>query len=100
MPFIEDALQEISLLPSKANQNPTAALISLVAKCPRCLLPNVDPEDGTRDKAVPFKVLMKFRTGLDPENMRSPCFGCNGVPRGDGVVCVGDDVAVTKWLEE
>ena len=49
-----------------------------------------------RDKAVPFKVLMKFRTGKDPANMNKACFGCNGVPSGKGVVRVGDSVSVVK----
>ncbi|KZT22674.1 hypothetical protein NEOLEDRAFT_1071092 [Neolentinus lepideus HHB14362 ss-1] len=99
VPFIEDSLEEISILPSKANGNASETPVSLVAKCPRCLLPNVDPQAGVRDKAVPFKVLMKFRTGIDPENMKTPCFGCNGVPHGEGLVCVGDEVSITKWIE-
>lgn len=59
-------------------------------------LPNVDPTTGVRDKAVPFKVLMKFRTGLDPKHLNKPCFGCNGVPSGSGVVRVGDPVKVLQ----
>ena len=46
---------------------------------------------------MPYKVLMKFRTGIDPENMNKPCFGCNGVPEGRGVVRVGDSVKVLEW---
>ena len=59
-------------------------------------LPNVDPQTGVRDPAVPYKVLMKFRTGIDPANMNKPCFGCNGVVDGSGIVRVGDGVRVVS----
>ncbi|KAF9469583.1 MOSC N-terminal beta barrel domain-containing protein [Collybia nuda] len=74
--------------------------ITLVSKCARCLLPNVSPDTGEADKAVPYKVLMKFRTGLDPANKLSPCVGCNGVPDREGVIKVGDVVYVQKMWEE
>jgi hypothetical protein len=60
-------------------------------------LPNVHPETGIRDKAVPFKVLMKFRT-IDPRMKMKACMGVNGVPTGSGVVKVGDRVHVKKLL--
>lgn len=59
-------------------------------------LPNVDPETGTKDAAVPYKVIMKFRKGLDPLEKMKPCIGCNAVPSREGVVKVGDDVYVKK----
>ena len=59
-------------------------------------LPNVSPETGERDKAVPYKVLLKFRTGLHPKLKMKPCVGCNGVPKGNGLVRVGDAVWVRK----
>lgn len=59
-------------------------------------LPNVHPETGVRDKAVPFKILMKFRTGQDPVQKNKPCFGCNAVPSGSGVIHVDDSVDVLK----
>lgn len=49
---------------------------------------------------MPFKVLMKFRTGLDPNNKLNPCVGCNGVPDGEGVINVGDTVFVHKLWDE
>lgn len=61
-------------------------------------LPNVDPTSGERDKAVPFKVLMKFRTGVIPEDKWKPCVGCNAVPAASGVVSVGDEVRVRKLI--
>jgi len=91
-PFAEDQWEEICI---GSEGTPS---ITLVSKCTRCLLPNVNPQTGERDNAVPFKVLMKFRTGLDPKHMLKPCVGCNGVPAGDGVIAVGDDVYIKKVI--
>ena len=52
---------------------------------------------GVRDKAVPYKVLMKFRRGKDVASPGKSCFGCNGVPRVSGVIRVGDYVHVKEW---
>lgn len=90
--FSEDQWEEISI-GSKG-----APTITLVSKCTRCLLPNVSPETGERDNAVPYKVLMKFRTGIDPAQKMKPCVGCNGVPASDGVVKIGDWVYVKKMI--
>ncbi|KAF8963903.1 MOSC N-terminal beta barrel domain-containing protein [Flammula alnicola] len=92
-PFAEDDWEEISI------GSESAPLITLVSKCTRCLLPNVSPETGERDNAVPYKVLMKFRTGLDPGNKMKPCVGCNAVPSGNGGVSVGDWVYVKKMIK-
>ena len=59
-------------------------------------LPNVDTETGERDKAVPYKPLMKFRAEVDQKGVMKPWLGCNGVPHGQGVVSVGDMVSVTS----
>jgi len=91
-PFAEDDWEEITI------GNEDAPLITLVSKCTRCLLPNVSPETGERDNAVPYKVLMKFRTGLDPAQKMKPCVGCNAVPSADGTVKVGDWVYVKKMI--
>jgi hypothetical protein len=42
---------------------------------------------------------MKTRTGKDAAQMLQPCFGVNGVPRGSGVLRVGDFVKVREWAE-
>jgi len=89
-PFAEDHWEEVKI------GSTTAPTISLVSKCVRCLLPNVSPETGERDKAVPYKVLMKFRIHLDPIEKLKPCVGSNGVPEKDGVISVGDVVYVRK----
>lgn len=91
IPWAEDTWETIQLGTNTSH-------ISLVSKCTRCLLPNVDPDTGVRDAAVPYKVLMKFRTGKDPARLSKPCFGCNGVPSGSGVVRVGDPVTVVRIL--
>jgi len=88
--FGEDQWEEISI------GSKDAPAITLVSKCTRCLLPNVDPETGLKDAAVPYKVTMKFRKGLDPIEKMKPCLGCNAVPWGSGTVNVGDDVYVKK----
>lgn len=60
-------------------------------------LPNVDTVTGIRDAAVPYKLLMTFRTGKDPRDFSKPCFGVNGIIDGHGVVRVGDVVTVKEW---
>ncbi|KAJ7204394.1 MOSC N-terminal beta barrel domain-containing protein [Mycena pura] len=92
-PFAEDSWKEIRI-----GIMPDAPVISIVSKCTRCLLPNVSPETGERDKAVPYKIIMKFRTGLDadPQNKMKPCVGVNGMPLGSGEIRVGDVVAARK----
>ncbi|KAL1739357.1 hypothetical protein HDZ31DRAFT_49518, partial [Schizophyllum fasciatum] len=90
--FAEDSWEEIAV------GDASSPGITLVSKCTRCLLPNVSPETGERDKAVPYKVLLKFRTGLHPKLKMKPCVGCNGVPQGEGVVSVGDVVWVRRMV--
>ncbi|CAL1693880.1 unnamed protein product [Somion occarium] len=102
-PWAEDMWRSIVISP-KPNTDPTTAsadeTFTLVSKCTRCLLPNVDTKTAERDAAVPYKVLMKFRAGKDPARMSKPCFGCNGVPSGTGIVRVGDRVFVKEWAGE
>ena len=62
-------------------------------------LPNVDPKTGVRDAAVPFKVLLKFRKREHAPGQFKPCFGCNAVVGGEGVVRVGDRIEVAEWAE-
>jgi len=94
-PFIEDVLTEFTV-DSNPQSIDASPIIRLVSKCTRCMLPNVHPETGLRDKAVPLKVLMKHRRGLDPVQPNLACMGCNGVFTQDGVVKVGDWIHVRK----
>lgn len=57
----------------------------------------MDTRTGARDAAVPYKVLLKFRANKDPMQKSKPCFGCNAVVGGEGVVRVGDRVEVLEW---
>lgn len=93
-PWVEDDWEEIMI---GSNNAPT---ISLVSKCARCLLPNVDPDTGEADKAVPYKVIMKFRLGLDPLQKVKPCVGSYAVPDAEGMVNVGDMIFVRKMIGE
>jgi len=93
-PFAEDDWEEIAF------GDPFNSKFTLVNKCARCLLPNVSPDTGERDKAVPYKVLMKFRMGLDPKHKMKPCVGSNAVPEREGTVSVGDIVYVKKMIGE
>ncbi|KAJ7597654.1 MOSC N-terminal beta barrel domain-containing protein [Mycena floridula] len=93
--FDEDLWEEIAIA-SDSDQLAAAPIISVVSKCPRCLLPNVAPDTGIRDAAVPFKVMMKMRIGIDPQNKWKAVLGVNAAPRGCGMIRVGDRVLVRK----
>jgi uncharacterized protein YcbX len=54
----------------------------------------VNPDNGERDKTVPYKVLMKFRSGLNERGKLTAYVGCNGVAAGCGIIRVGDVVHV------
>lgn len=120
VPFAEDFWREIFIGPSSDSRHHTEGItptIILVSKCARCLvsyfhpqplltrtkitfqLPNVDTETGTRDAAVPYKILMKTRTGKDQLDPSKPCFGCNGIFGGHGKVRVGDLVSIKNWAD-
>ncbi|KAI0779027.1 hypothetical protein BD413DRAFT_601634 [Trametes elegans] len=101
VPFAEDMWRQIRIHPGNADSEDDAPAeartFTLVSKCTRCLLPNVDITTGTRDAAVPYKVLLKFRKNKDPNQKSKACFGCNAVVGGSGVVHVGDRVEVVEW---
>ncbi|KAK1226485.1 hypothetical protein PQX77_010569 [Marasmius sp. AFHP31] len=96
-PWVEDEWEEISLGPD-AETAQKAPRILVLGKCRRCVLPNVSPETGEKDAAVPLKVLMKFRLGVDPNYKFHACVGSWGAPLQEGVVNVGDSIFVRKKL--
>ncbi|TFY55475.1 hypothetical protein EVJ58_g8225 [Rhodofomes roseus] len=99
VPFAEDFWRTVAINPSQHDNRRHSAIVTFVQKCTRCLLPNVDPGVGVRDAAVPFKVLMKFRTGMYHEGKNKPCFGTYGVFNDSGVIKVGDVVTIEEWTD-
>ncbi|KAJ9477748.1 putative SET3 histone deacetylase complex component Snt1p [Pseudozyma hubeiensis] len=75
--------------------------IYMLAKCARCMVPNIDPETGVRDNFLPYRVLQEYRQ-VDKlaAQKGKPCFGMLSVPREkEGVVRVGDVFRVTKTTD-
>lgn len=74
--------------------------IDCVARCGRCLVPNVDPEEGIRDSHVPYSILQRWRQ-VQPEYAKKgkPCFGILASPaQPSGLLKVGDIVRVTSVM--
>ncbi|KAM0748420.1 hypothetical protein T439DRAFT_327688 [Meredithblackwellia eburnea MCA 4105] len=70
-----------------------------VFRLARCMLPNVDPATGIRDKVVPDSALRPYRERLWRDSPKA-FFGQNLVPkRSKGVLRVGDRVAVVTRFE-
>ncbi|PWN36122.1 uncharacterized protein FA14DRAFT_164653 [Meira miltonrushii] len=75
--------------------------IDCVARCGRCLVPNVDPQQGVRDSYVPYTILQRFRQ-VQPEYAKKgkPCFGVLASPaQPSGLLKVGDIVRVTSVMD-
>ncbi len=68
-------------------------IIDQIMGCSRCVLTTVDPDTGIKRKdGQPMKALSKFRRGDDKQIY----VGQNGVPRGSGVIRVGDAVEIIQ----
>ncbi|KAJ7752441.1 hypothetical protein DFH07DRAFT_825280 [Mycena maculata] len=68
----------------------------LPARCPRCMFPNVDTEDGKRDAKMPNNAMMQYRK-VDKAAPTKYCFGMYMIPvEGAGVLSVGDEILVTR----
>ncbi|KAF8602395.1 hypothetical protein BDV93DRAFT_474663 [Ceratobasidium sp. AG-I] len=93
-PFDEDYWGDVKI----GEEDTEGGVVSLVKRCGRCLLPNVDTRTGVRDNAVPFKVITKFRR-VEPEKGATACFGVNAVAQTSGVFRVGDRVKILSVLE-
>lgn len=62
----------------------------VVKACVRCVLTTVDPATGTFDASgEPLRTLLTYRRGE-----KGVTFGQNLIPRGSGMIRVGDDVRV------
>ncbi|KAF8753686.1 ARM repeat-containing protein [Rhizoctonia solani] len=68
-PFDEDYWGDVQI----GRDGSEGTVISLVKRCDRCLLPNIDTTTGVRDNAVPFKVISKFRQ-VEPTKGVTACF--------------------------
>ncbi|KAJ7686183.1 hypothetical protein B0H17DRAFT_1204396 [Mycena rosella] len=86
--FGEDDWQEIS---TADHHN-----FVLPARCPRCMLPNVDTENGKRDPQMPNNAMMQYRK-VDSREPSKYCFGMYMIPVEDsGVLSIGDQIFVTR----
>lgn len=84
------------------------ASINCVARCGRCLVPNVDPETGVRDAHLPYIPMQSFRQ-VEPSlrAVGKPCFGVMGAlqERREGreeetvTLRVGDVVRITGTMD-
>ncbi|RMD39584.1 hypothetical protein DV735_g5545, partial [Chaetothyriales sp. CBS 134920] len=79
--------------------NGEALDIDIASRCPRCLLPNVDPYTGVRDKHQPWDMLMKYRR-IDKGAKWVPCVGMLGCPRNEGRIEVGMRFEVLAFTKE
>ncbi|GAB1526914.1 hypothetical protein RhiTH_010088 [Rhizoctonia solani] len=59
-PFDEDYWGDVQI----GRDGSEGTVISLVKRCDRCLLPNIDTTTGVRDNAVPFKIKTEIRAGV------------------------------------
>lgn len=64
-----------------------------VKPCPRCIMTTQDQQTGSREGANPMPAMGRIRMSAD-RRVPGPLFGWNAVPRGEGVVSVGDSVTV------
>ncbi|WP_174801243.1 MOSC domain-containing protein [Martelella limonii] len=71
----------------------------LVKPCTRCIMTTQDQSTGSREVANPLPALARLRMSAD-RRVPGVLFGWNAVPRGDGVVRVGDTVKVIATKKE
>ena len=64
-----------------------------VKPCPRCIMTTQDQQTGSCEGANPMPAMGRIRMSAD-RRVPGPLFGWNAVPRGDGLVRVGDAVTV------
>ena len=69
--------------------------LDLVKPCARCIMITQDQVTGSRDVANPMPALGRLRMSAD-RRVPGPLFGWNAVPRGGGMIAIGDDVKVVS----
>jgi uncharacterized protein YcbX len=64
-----------------------------VKPCPRCIMTTQDQQTGSREGANPMPAMGRLRMSAN-RRVPGPLFGWNAVPRGEGLLRVGDAVTV------
>ncbi|MDQ0421841.1 uncharacterized protein YcbX [Peteryoungia aggregata LMG 23059] len=83
-PFAEDAWTALEI---------GGIRFDFVKPCPRCVMTTQDQQTGSREGANPMPAMGRIRMSAD-RRVPGVLFGWNAVPRGEGLVRVGDDVTV------
>ncbi|MBT9368518.1 MOSC domain-containing protein [Rhizobium sp. CSW-27] len=73
-------------------------VLDLVKPCARCIMTTQDQETGSREGANPMPAMGRIRMSAD-RRVPGPLFGWNAVPRGAGLLRVGDAVRVLDRRE-
>jgi len=73
--------------------------VDVVARCARCLVPNVEPTTAEKHKHQPWDTMMKYRR-VDRGSKWKPCFGMLSVPRDKGMLKVGMRFEVLETTED
>ncbi len=68
-------------------------VLDLVKPCARCIMTTQDQETGSREGANPMPAMGRIRMSAD-RRVPGPLFGWNAVPRGKGVLRIGDEAVV------
>lgn len=71
----------------------------LVKPCSRCIMTTQDQHTGSRDVPNPMPAMGRIRMSAD-RRVPGPLFGWNAVPRGEGVIAIGDTVTVIEHRPE
>ena len=73
--------------------------LDLVKPCARCIMTTQDQKTGSRDVPNPMPAMGRVRMSAD-SRVPGPLFGWNVVPRGEGLVKIGDAVTVLEERPE
>ena len=71
----------------------------LVKPCARCIMTTQDQHTGSREGANPMPAMGRLRMSAD-RRVPGPLFGWNAVPRGEGILRIGDEMKVTAERPE
>jgi len=71
----------------------------LVKPCARCIMTTQDQHTGSREGANPMPAMGRLRMSAD-RRVPGPLFGWNAVPRGEGILRIGDEIKVTAERPE